>query len=110
MQETAITDRTSTSTLIERVLVDSVLLRDSIIIRETCDTVYFTKFRTLYKERVRIDTVMKCDTLYTERVVSVKKEKGNSKVLWWLLVPVIVLLWKIGVLDLLRSVIMKRIK
>lgn len=106
VQETAITDRMSTSTLIGRMLVDSVALRDSIIIRETCDTVFFTKYRTLYKERVRIDTIIKCDTVYTERTVTVK-EKDTGRMLWWLLLPVIAVLWKIGVFDLLRNSIMK---
>ena len=106
VQETATTDRISTSTLIERMLVDSVALRDSIIIRETCDTVFFTKYRTLYRERLRVDTVIKCDTVYTERMVTVGEKEGG-RVLWWLLVPVIAVLWKIGVLDLLRNLIMK---
>ena len=108
VQET-ITDRTSTSTHIERVLVDSVALRDSIIIRERCDTVFYTKYRTLYKERLRIDTIIKCDTVYAERLVSVN-EKDNKKVLWWLIIPAIAVFWKIGVLDLLRNLIMKKIK
>ena len=106
VQETATTDRISTSTLIERMLVDSVALRDSIIIRETCDTVFFTKYRTLYRERLRVDTVIRCDTVYTERMVTVEEKEGG-RVLWWLLVPVIAVLWKIGVLDLLRNLIMK---
>ena len=106
VQETATTDRISTSTLIERMLVDSVALRDSIIIRETCDTVFFTKYRTLYRERLRVDTVIKCDTVYTERMVTVEEKEGG-RVLWWLLVPVIAVLWKIGVFDLLRNLIMK---
>ena len=106
VQETATMDRMSTSTLIGRVLVDSVVLRDSIIIRETCDTVFFTKYRTLYKERVRTDTIIKCDTVYTERRVTVT-EKDSGRMMWWLLVPVIAVLWKIGILDLLRNSIMK---
>ena len=108
VQET-ITDRTSTSTHIERVLVDSVALRDSIIIRERCDTVFYTKYRTLYKERLRIDTIIKCDTVYAERLVSVN-EKDNKKVLWWLIITAIAVFWKIGILDLLRNLIMKKIK
>lgn len=109
VQETTITDRTSTSTHIERVLVDSVALRDSIVIRETSDTVFYTKYRTLYKERLRVDTVIKCDTVYAEQLVSVK-EKEKRSVLWWLLIPVIAVLWKIGVFDLLRNLIMRKIK
>lgn len=108
VQETT-TNHTSASTFIERVLVDSVALRDSIVIRERSDTVFFTKYSTLYKERVRVDTVIKCDTVYTERMVSVK-EKGNANVLWWLLIPLVAVLWKVGFLDLLRSLIMNKIK
>lgn len=109
LQTTTNLDHTSTSTLVERMLVDSVVLRDSIIIRETTDTVFFTKYRTLYKERVRIDTIVKCDTIYTERTISVK-EKSDKRFFWWLLVPLIAVLWKIGLFDLLRNLIMKRIK
>lgn len=109
LQTTTNLDHTSTSTLVERMLVDSVVLRDSIIIRETTDTVFFTKYRTLYKERVRIDTIFKCDTIYTERTISVK-EKSDKRFFWWLLVPLIAVLWKIGLFDLLRNLIMKRIK
>lgn len=108
VQETT-TNHTSASTFIERVLVDSVALRDSIVIRERSDTVFFTKYSTLYKERVRVDTVIKCDTVYTERMVSVK-EKGNANFLWWLLIPLVAVLWKVGFLDLLRSLIMNKIK
>lgn len=103
------TNHTSASTFVERVLVDSVAMKDSIIIRERCDTVFFTKYSTLYKERVRVDTVIKCDTVYSERLVSVK-EKEKSPILWWLLVPVIAVLWKVGFLDLLRNFIMNKIK
>lgn len=109
VHEAATIDHKSTSTHIERVLVDSVALRDSIIIRETCDTIFFTKYRTLYKERLRIDTVIKCDTIYAERVIAVQ-EKNNKTVLWLLLIPLIAVLWKIGLFDLLRNLITKKIK
>lgn len=109
VQERTVFDHKSTSTHIGRVLVDSVALKDSIIIRETCDTVFFTKYRTLYKERLRIDTVIKCDTIYSERVITVQ-EKNNTKVLWWLVLPLIAVLWKVGFFDLLRNVITKKIK
>ena len=109
VQETAMTNRSSAGTYSNCVLVDSVALKDSIIIRERCDTVFFTKYRTLYKERLRTDTVIKCDTIYTEHLVTVK-EKDNTGLLWWLLVPVIAVLWKIGFFDLLRNLIIKKIK
>ena len=106
VQETT-TNRISTSTHHAGVLVDSIALRDSIIIRERCDTVFFTKYSTLSKERLRIDTIIKCDTVYAERVVTVK-ERNSSGLLWWLLVPVIAVLWKVGLFDLLRKLIIKK--
>ena len=105
--DTAMVERASTSTHTGRVLVDSIMLKDSIVIRERCDTVFFTKYRTLYKERVLCDTIIKCDTIYTERTVTVK-EKSSSKALWWLLLPVIAALWKMGIFDLLRKLILKK--
>lgn len=106
--ETTVSDRVSTSTHIERVLVDSVVLRDSIVVRERCDTVFYTKYRTLYKERIKVDTVVRCDTIYAERMISVEKKEKN-RVLWWLIIPLIAVLWKIGLLDFLRNLIMKKI-
>ena len=106
--ETTVSDRVSTSTHIERVLVDSVVLRDSIVIRERYDTVFYTKYRTLYKERIKVDTVVRCDTIYAERMISVEKKEKN-RVLWWLIIPLIAVLWKIGLLDFLRNLIMKKI-
>ncbi len=104
--ETAIVEHASAS-MHERVLVDSIVLRDSIVIRERCDTVFFTKYRTLYKERLLHDTVVKCDTVYAERVVTVK-ENTSSKVIWLLfLLLVTVILWKTGVFGLLRKLILK---
>ena len=89
-------------------LVDSVVLRDSIVVRERCDTVFYTKYRTLYKERIKVDTVVRCDTIYAERMISVEKKEKN-RVLWWLIIPLIAVLWKIGLLDFLRNLIMKKI-
>jgi hypothetical protein len=51
--------------------------------------------------------VIKCDTVYAERLVTVKeKEKNNA--LWWLILPVIAALWKVGLFDVLRNMIMKK--
>lgn len=53
---------------------DSVYILDSIYVRETNDTVYITKWRTEYKEALRIDTfnVERIDTLNT--IVEVEKK------------------------------------
>lgn len=49
---------------------DSIFVHDSIFVRERPDTVFFTRYRTLYKENVVRDTVLLCDTLYSERTVT----------------------------------------
>lgn len=107
VKEAATVERISTSTHSGRVLVDSIAMKDSIVIRERCDTVFFTKYRTLYKERMMHDTVVKCDTVYCERMVTVK-EKTHREILWLLLLPLVAVLWKVGVFDLLRKLILKK--
>ena len=93
---------------------DSVMLRDSIFIREKSDTVYYTKYRTIYKERLRVDTVVRCDTLYRDREVVVERvrevELRNS--LYWklpLVALVLLLLWRTGLWSALLDVTMKTI-
>ena len=53
---------------------DSIYVRDSIYIREANDTVYITKWRTEYKEALRVDTfnVERIDTLNT--IVEIEKK------------------------------------
>ena len=107
VKENTLLEHSSTSTQVGRVLVDSIAVKDSIIIREKCDTIFFTKYRTLYKERIRHDTIIKCDTVYNERLITVK-EKQPGKSLWWMvLLAVVAVLWKVGLFDLLRKVILK---
>ena len=80
--------------VVESVVRDSVFLRDSIFLRVKADTVYLTKYRTLYKERVVRDTVVMCDTLYRERVVTKEKRvlpSGKSVLIGLLLFAVVLL-------------------
>lgn len=53
---------------------DSIYVLDSVFVREAHDTVYITKWRTEYKEALRIDTfnVERVDTLNT--IVEVEKK------------------------------------
>ena len=64
------TDVSVHTNFVERVVRDSVFVHDSIFVRENPDTVFFTRYRTLYKENVLRDTVLLCDTLYSERTVT----------------------------------------
>jgi hypothetical protein len=56
---------------------DSIYVLDSVFVREAHDTVYVTKWRTEYKEALRVDTfnVERIDTLYRIVEVEVKLTK-----------------------------------
>lgn len=51
---------------------DSIYVMDSVFVREAHDTIYITRWRTEYKEALRVDTfnVERIDTLY--RIVEVE--------------------------------------
>lgn len=53
---------------------DSIYVLDSVFVRESYDTVYITKWRTEYKEALRVDTfnVERIDTL--NNIVEVEKK------------------------------------
>ncbi len=63
---------------VERTVRDSIFLHDSISLVRRADTVFLEKMRTLYRDRVRVDTVFQCDTLYTERVVTIEKKDSSA--------------------------------
>ena len=105
----------SKSNVAEHVRVDSIVLRDSIFIRERSDTVFYTKYRTVYKERLRVDTVIRCDTLYRDREVVVERVRkvGNSFGLLWkvpLAVLLLLLLWKAGLFPAVWKLILKGVE
>lgn len=58
----------------ERIVRDSIFLHDSTSLVTRADTVFLEKVRTLYHERMRVDTVFRCDTLYRENNVVVEKK------------------------------------
>lgn len=98
--ERSVAETFSHSNIVERVVSDSVALHDSVVILARTDTVFFTKYRTLYKEKLRHDTVVRCDTVYIERTVTggnaVNKSRRFS---WWAFVPLaamLLLLWRSG--------------
>lgn len=53
---------------------DSIYVLDSVFVREANDTIYITKWRTEYKEALRVDTlnIQRIDTLQT--IVEVEKK------------------------------------
>ena len=97
---------------VERVVVDSVIVRDSVFVKEKSDTVFYTKYRTLYKERLRVDTIVRCDTVYCEREVFARQETASA--FRWSPLPVLLLcgvvlflLWRTGVLKIIWGLILK---
>lgn len=64
--------------------VDSVVIHDSVIIREAGDTVYQLRWRTCWRDRLVHDTVIerRTDTVRTtetvEKTVEVPKKGGNA--------------------------------
>lgn len=97
----------------ERIVVaDSVIVRDSVFIREKADTVFFTKYRTLYKERLRVDTVICRDTLFVEKevVVETVRDGGRKCLIGWvplLLGVLLFVLWRTGALRFMWNFIVK---
>ena len=72
------TDTTHNTTRIEyrdRLQRDSIFIRDSVFVRQSSDTVFITRFRDLYKERIKLDTcyLLNEDTVYIVRRVYVKE-------------------------------------
>ena len=98
----------------ERIRVDSIVLRDSIFIREKSDTVFYTKYRTLYREMLRVDTIVRCDTIFRDREVLVERavDGGNRSrraVALVLAVLLSLLLWRTGLWSVLWNIFLKGI-
>lgn len=76
---------------------DSVYVHDSVYIRETGDTVFLTRWRTLWRERAvhdtvierLIDTVRLTETVEVEKAVEVPRKGGN---VGWIVAGVLALL------------------
>lgn len=97
--------------IVERIVRDSVFVHDSIFVRENPDTVFFTRYRTLYKENVLRDTVLLCDTLYRERTVTrYTTPPGCVSIEWrWIMVAlgVVLLLVLPKIIRLLLRLLVK---
>ena len=76
----------------ERIVRDSIFLHDSISLLRRADTVFLEKIRTLYRDRVRVDTVFKCDTLYRDSNTMVEKKTYSSFSLFPMIASVSILI------------------
>ena len=105
----------SQNRVVEHIRVDSVMLHDSIYVKELADTVFYTRYRTVYKERLRVDTIVRCDTLFRDREIVVERKHDTLATLslWWrvlLALLLLFLLWRVGLLSLLWGLILKGIQ
>lgn len=88
---------------------DSIFLHDSVRVRESADTVFVTRIRTLYRDRLRTDTLLMCDTV-TKVVKEIIESKKNSSSMWSIaavLLLIFLILWRSGIFTLLRQLIEK---
>lgn len=83
--ENAVVEHRSVNSRVESILRDSIFVHDSIFVEKKADTIIRERVRTLYRERVRVDTFLLRDTLVTERVETVEKVVRRPFSFWWLL-------------------------
>lgn len=102
---------------IERYIRDSILVRDSIYVKETPDTVYKTQWRTVFRDRVRTDTLFVKDTIYSEKLLDEPRPYGNAAGqgqgrLFGFAVAlfVAIILWRCGIFDLVSHIVKMFIK
>lgn len=101
VREHAVAERVMQSDVRANIRHDSIYVMDSIVLKEKTDTVFLTKFRTLYREKLLRDTVVTCDTVFCEKVVTVEEKDDASPFLWLFFLSLfLLLLWKLGVLRL----------
>ena len=105
----------SQNNFVEHFRVDSVVTRDSVFVREKSDTVFYTKYRTVYKERLRVDTIVRCDTLFRDREVVVERvrDDGRKLGLMWklpLVALLLFLLWRTGLWRVVWNYILKGVR
>lgn len=88
------------TTYVERVRVDSIYKRDSVLIHQKGDTVFVYKEKIRERWRLLRDTirVVKVDSIAVERIKEIKVDKPLSLVqraklglFWWLLAAVVAL-------------------
>lgn len=88
-------DTAETQRLVDR-RVDSVSVRDSIVVHHVNDTVRVEKWHTQWKERI----VMKQDTVYVTKIQKEEKTTPARRVslreimLWLIVIVLLILLWR----------------
>lgn len=90
---------------VERVFRDSVFMHDSVFVKQQADTVIFTRYKTIFRDRVRVDTLWRCDTLQiVKEVIKEHKSKNFLSFKNLLLVALVfLLLWKSGIISIIKK-------
>lgn len=79
---------------------DSIYVQDSVIVREKADTIYVTRWRTEYREALRVDTVQIVRTDSIQNIVEVECKLSKLQhtqmdigkgVMW--AIPILIALW-----------------
>lgn len=79
---------------------DSIYVQDSVIVREKADTIFVTRWRTEYREALRVDTVQIVRTDSIQNIVEVERKLTKLQqtqmdigkgVMW--AVPILIALW-----------------
>lgn len=79
---------------------DSIYVQDSVIVREKADTIFVTRWRTEYREALRVDTVQIVRTDSIQNIVEVERKLSKLEqtqmdigrgVMW--AIPILIALW-----------------
>ena len=88
------------SVRVDDVQRDSIYVQDSVIVREKADTIYVTRWRTEYREALRVDTFEIIRTDSIQNIVEVERKLTwleqtqmdiGRGVMW--AIPIIIALW-----------------
>lgn len=73
----------------DRLSIDTLIMKDSILITEKGDTVYVEKYKYLYKIKEVRDTINTTDTTTITKVVTVNTTKEVNKLKTWQIILMI---------------------
>ncbi|MBE6294584.1 MAG: hypothetical protein IJA04_08730 [Bacteroidaceae bacterium] len=94
------------STFASNMLKDSIFLHDSIFVKETADTVFLTRYRVMYRDRVKTDTLWRCDTVTAVREVLVERKSNALPILKFMLpLMLFFFLWKSGFVSSVKKML-----
>ena len=99
-RSSVVQSRSAHDTRAEHVLRDSIYLHDSVFVARRADTVFYEKSRILYRDKLRVDTFVVCDTVCREKSVVVEKVVTKYPSPWLLLLAVVAFwIWHKGWLN-----------